>query len=128
MLTILKNKRAIFLLLLTAIAAVLLVLVINALREPRQEDTRSQIVQVSIESPKEGATVEGMLTVTPSIKNARSITKVEFYLGDTLRFVSYKQPFTVTIDTTTLSNGQHTLEVCGAGLSGAGAGSCATLF
>lgn len=111
MMAIFKNKRAVFLAILIAIAAVLLVLVINALREERQEANRSQTVQVSIDSPKEGATVEGLLTIKSSIKNAQSINKVEFYIDGTLRFVSYEQPFTATIDTATLTNGRHTLEV-----------------
>lgn len=63
----------------------------------------------SITSPSDGATVSGTLTVTASASDNVGVTKVEFKLDDVLQSTDTAAPYSWSWDTTTASNGVHTL-------------------
>ncbi len=65
---------------------------------------------VSISTPLNGATINGK-TVTYSVNASDNVgvTKVEFYVDTTLIATSTAAPYTASWDTTTYSNGSHSL-------------------
>ncbi len=64
---------------------------------------------VSLTSPLNGATVSGTTTVSASASDNVGVTKVEFYVDGTLKGSDTSSPYSVTWDTTTATNGNHTL-------------------
>lgn len=67
---------------------------------------------VSLTAPANGATVMGSIPVTASASDNYWVTKVEFYKdSDATAFATdTSSPYSVTFNTTTLSNGTHTFK------------------
>jgi beta-lactamase superfamily II metal-dependent hydrolase len=63
----------------------------------------------SITAPLAGATVSGTTTVTASASDNVGVTKVEFYLDGALKFTDTTSPYSWSWDTTTATNGSHSL-------------------
>lgn len=63
----------------------------------------------SITSPASGATVSGTITVTASASDNVGVTKVEFYLDGALQSTDLSAPYEWSWNTTTASNGSHSL-------------------
>jgi hypothetical protein len=66
--------------------------------------------QVSLSAPSGGATVSGTVNVTATASDNRSVKHVEFKLdGSALGATDTSSPYAVAWDTSTATNGQHTL-------------------
>ncbi len=63
----------------------------------------------SITAPLAGATVSGTTTVTASASDNVGVTKVEFYLDGTLQSTATTSPYSWSWNTTTATNGSHSL-------------------
>ncbi|HYS54847.1 MAG TPA: Ig-like domain-containing protein [Thermoanaerobaculia bacterium] len=63
----------------------------------------------SITAPAAGATVTGTTTVTASASDNVGVTKVEFYLDNVLQSTDTTSPYSWSWNTTTASNGSHSL-------------------
>ena len=63
----------------------------------------------SITAPLNGATVSGTTTVTASASDNVGVTKVEFYLDGALKSTDTTSPYSWSWDTTTATNGSHSL-------------------
>ncbi len=63
----------------------------------------------SITAPANGATVSGTTSVTASASDNVGVTKVEFYLDAVLQSTSTVSPYQWSWNTTTATNGAHTL-------------------
>lgn len=65
---------------------------------------------VSITAPTNGTTVSGTITITANANDNVGVTKVDFYRdGTTLLGSDTTSPFSISWNTTTVSNGSHTL-------------------
>src|SRR5258706_2583953 len=64
---------------------------------------------VSITSPASGATVSGTINVTASASDNRGVSDVQFFLDGAFGADDTTAPYSVPWDTTTASNGSHTL-------------------
>jgi len=63
----------------------------------------------SITAPANGATVSGTVSVTASASDNVGVTKVEFYLDGALKSTDTSSPYSWSWDTTTATNGSHSL-------------------
>ena len=63
----------------------------------------------SITAPAGGATVSGTTTVTASASDNVGVTKVEFYVDGVLKSTDTTSPYSWAWDTTTATNGSHSL-------------------
>jgi hypothetical protein len=63
----------------------------------------------SITAPLNGATVSGTTSVTASASDNVGVTKVEFYLDGVLKSTDTTSPYSWSWDTTTATNGSHSL-------------------
>jgi len=63
----------------------------------------------SITAPLNGATVSGTTSVTASATDNVGVTKVEFYLDGALKSTDTTSPYSWSWDTTTATNGSHSL-------------------
>jgi hypothetical protein len=72
------------------------------------EDNRPS---VTITSPSSGATVSGVITVTADASDDKGINKVEFYIDGSLKKTDSSTPYRYSWDTTTYSDGSHTIKV-----------------
>jgi hypothetical protein len=63
----------------------------------------------SITAPTSGATVSGTTTVSASASDNVGVTKVEFYLDGALKSTDTTSPYSWSWDTTTATNGSHSL-------------------
>lgn len=64
---------------------------------------------VSIASPASGATVSGTTTVSANASDNVGVSRVEFYVDGALASTDTSSPYSFAWDTTTASNGAHTL-------------------
>ncbi|MFY9532226.1 MAG: Ig-like domain-containing protein [Candidatus Acidiferrales bacterium] len=64
---------------------------------------------VSITSPASGATVSGTITVTANATDNAGVTKVEFYLDNSLQTTDTSSPYSWSWNTTSVTNGSHTI-------------------
>lgn len=62
---------------------------------------------VSLTSPTAGATLSGTTTLSANASDNVGVTKVEFYVDGTLRSTDTVSPYTVSFDTTALTNASH---------------------
>lgn len=69
----------------------------------------TQAPTVSITAPLNGATVVGTVSVTATASDNVGVTKVEFYLDGALKSTDTTSPYSWSWDTTTASNGTHSL-------------------
>jgi beta-lactamase superfamily II metal-dependent hydrolase len=74
---------------------------------PQSPDTTAPTT--SIASPANGATVSGTTNVTANASDDRGVVKVEFYLDGTLQATDTSSPYSWSWNTTTSSNGAHSL-------------------
>jgi hypothetical protein len=73
-------------------------------------NTTQPAVTVSVTSPSSGATVSGTISVTANATAAAGIASVQFLLdGASLGSADTSSPYSVSWDTTTVSNGGHVL-------------------
>ena len=63
----------------------------------------------TITAPADGSTVSGTTAITADASDNVGVTKVELYLDNALTDTSTTAPYSFTLDTTTLTNGAHTL-------------------
>ncbi len=63
----------------------------------------------SITSPTNGATVTGSITISANASDNVGVTNVEFYRGTTLIGSDSTSPYSVSWDTTTVTNGSYSL-------------------
>jgi len=71
--------------------------------------TDTTVPVVSIVSPASNATVSGSVTVTASATDNVGVARVEFYLDGALKASATAAPYSFVLNTTTLSNGSHSL-------------------
>ena len=64
----------------------------------------------SITSPANGATVSGTINVTANASDNVGVTRVELYIDGVLRGTDTSSPYSIAWDTTTVSNGGHSLQ------------------
>ncbi len=64
---------------------------------------------VSITAPTAGSTVKNTVTVQSTAADDVALAKVEFYIDGTLVASDTTTPYNYTFDTTTVSNGSHTI-------------------
>ncbi len=67
-------------------------------------------ISVNITSPSNGETVSGTINVTANVISSNGIAHVDFYVDSTLKISETTSPYSMSLETTTLSNGQHTLK------------------
>ncbi|MDE2031221.1 MAG: carbohydrate-binding protein, partial [Patescibacteria group bacterium] len=65
---------------------------------------------ISITSPSNGGTIGGTVTISANASDNVGVTKVEFYNDNTLIVSDTTSPYSTTLDTTTLTNGTHTIK------------------
>ena len=63
----------------------------------------------AITAPMSGATVGGIITVTASANDPGGIARVEFIVDGDIKGSDTNSPYSITLDTRTLSDGSHTL-------------------
>ena len=63
----------------------------------------------AITAPASGATVSGTITVTATANDPGGIVRVEFVVDGDLKGTATSSPYSITLDTKTLSEGSHTL-------------------
>lgn len=73
-------------------------------------NSTASLPSVNITSPANGATVSGTINVTATATSSNGITHVDFYVDSTLTTSVTASPYTISLNTNTLSNGQHTLK------------------
>ncbi|HEX2626530.1 MAG TPA: PHB depolymerase family esterase, partial [Candidatus Limnocylindrales bacterium] len=64
---------------------------------------------VSVTSPASGATVSGTIAVTANASDNVGVTRVDVLVDGTVKGSDTTAPYAVSVDTTTLSNGSHTI-------------------
>jgi len=64
---------------------------------------------VSISSPASGATLSGPVTVSATASDNVGVAKVEFYLDNTLQATDTSSPYSWSWNTTSSTNGSHTV-------------------
>ena len=65
---------------------------------------------VSITNPSNGATVSGTVSVTATASDNVGVTKVEFYVDDSLKVTDTSSPYSYSWDTTSYSDSSHTVK------------------
>jgi hypothetical protein len=76
---------------------------------------------VTITSPASGASVSGTITVTADATDSAGVTKVEFYLDNSLQTTDTSSPYTWSWNTTSVASGTHTITVKSYDAAGIGA-------
>lgn len=66
---------------------------------------------VTINSPSLGATVSGTTTVTATVTDDTGVSKVEFYVDNTLQATNTTTPYSFSWDTSKLTDGSHSISV-----------------
>ena len=66
---------------------------------------------VSITSPSNGSTVSGTRTITASASDNIGVDRVQFYIDGVSKKIDSSSPYTYSWNTTSYSNGRHTLKV-----------------
>mgnify|MGYP000052315398 CR=1 FL=1 len=66
---------------------------------------------VNITSPANNQVVSGTITVTATASDDLAVTKVEFRVDNVLKSTDTSSPYTYGLDTTTLTNTTHTVQV-----------------
>lgn len=84
-------------------------------------------VTVNITSPSNGATVSGTINITANATATNGIAHVDFYVDSTLIASDTASPYSATLNTTSLSNAQHTLKAIAYDTSGNTAQSTVTV-
>ena len=66
---------------------------------------------VSLTSPTEGQTVSGTITASATATDNVGVTRTDLYVDNNLKGTDTSSPYSFNLDTKTLSNGNHNLEV-----------------
>jgi hypothetical protein len=78
--------------------------------EPTEDDTTPPTVSIS--SPVSGQTVSEIVTITVTAQDNEAISKVEFFIDNSLAFTDSESPYEYEWNTTTYENGsEHTVKV-----------------
>jgi len=64
---------------------------------------------VSITAPANNSIVNGTTTIQANATDSVAVTKVEFFVDGTLKSTDTTSPYSYALDTTSLSNGNHTI-------------------
>jgi hypothetical protein len=80
------------------------------LLNPAQQKSDTAAPQVSIASPAAGATLSGNATVSVTADDDVRVEKVDLWIDGQLRAIDLTEPYSFTIDTTTLTSGAHSIE------------------
>jgi DUF971 family protein len=72
--------------------------------------TDTQAPTTSITSPSAGATVSGTATVTATATDNVSVSRVELWVDGALALTDNSSPYSFSWNTTTVANGNHTLQ------------------
>jgi hypothetical protein len=70
-------------------------------------DTTPPIVDIT--SPSDGATVSDTITIQADASDETAMDSVEFYIDGSLLSTDSSSPYSASLDTTTLSDGSHTI-------------------
>lgn len=74
---------------------------------PANQDTTP--ITISIDNAANSEGVTGTVTITPDINEPTRVARVEYYVDEVFAGVSYATPFSYSLDTTPLPNGEHTI-------------------
>lgn len=74
-----------------------------------ESDADTTAPTVSITSPSNGATVNGIVSVSASASDNVGVTKVDFSLDGTFKLSDTGSPYNYSFDSKTLANGSHTI-------------------
>ena len=75
-------------------------------------------LSVSLTSPTQGQTVKGTISITASVTDNVSVTKVQFFVDGALYKTVTSTPYTISGDTRKVGNGSHTVKVTATDASG----------
>jgi chitodextrinase len=64
---------------------------------------------ISITTPANNATVQGLVNITATANDNERISKVDFFVDGTLNTSDNSSPYGFSLDTSKLNNGQHTI-------------------
>ncbi len=73
--------------------------------------TDSAAPSVTINSPSLGATVSGTVTVNATVTDDVGVSKVEFYVDNTLQSTNTATPYSFSWNTTALADGDHSIAI-----------------
>lgn len=76
-----------------------------------QEQSPPEPLQVEIDGLKDGQEVTGTVTLGITVDDLTRVAKVEYYLDTVFLAVTYAQPFSFDLDTSTLLAGEHTITI-----------------
>lgn len=82
---------------------------------------------VSITSPANGSSVSGTITIAANATDSLSVASVDFYVDSILLGTDISAPFTMSFNTNSVINGQHTLTVVAKDSAGKSAQSSETI-
>jgi hypothetical protein len=71
----------------------------------------SSFLKVYITSPYDGSTVSDTVNIAVSARSSNVITKVEFYIDESLKFTDTSSPYSYSWNTTEYTNGSYTIKV-----------------
>ena len=74
-----------------------------------QTPTPSEPLEVAISNVTAGQTVSGTIDITLTVDDLSRVVRAEYFVDGQLAAVTYAYPFTFTLDTSTLSAGEHTI-------------------
>jgi hypothetical protein len=77
---------------------------------PSQQKSDTANPQVSIVSPGTGSTLSGNANVSVSATDDVRVEKLDLWIDGQLRAIDLTSPYSFTIDTTTLTDGTHSIE------------------
>jgi C1A family cysteine protease len=77
------------------------------------QNTDTEPPKVKVSSPVSGSTVKGVVNFNAIATDNIGVKKVAFYVDSILQSTDSASPYSVSLDTTKFSNGQHTLKVIG---------------
>jgi len=106
-----KKKKKKFPVLLVCLGVTAIgILIILLLKKKPNSESGDNPPSVSITSPSEGATVSGTVNVAANASDDKGISKVEFYIDDSLNSTDTSSPYEFDWDTSSSSNGSHTIK------------------
>lgn len=106
-----KKKKKKFPVLLVGLGVTAIgILIILLLKKKPKSESGDNPPSVSITSPSEGASVSGTVNVATNASDDKGISKVEFYIDDSLKSTDTSSPYEFDWNTSSSSNGSHTIK------------------
>lgn len=106
-----KKKKKKFPVLLVGLGVTAIgILIILLLKKKPKPESGDNPPSVSITSPSEGVTVSGTVNVAANASDDKGISKVEFYIDDSLVSTDISSPYEFDWNTSSSSNGSHTIK------------------